>query len=105
MSSYRIMTQPIWQTTLNLLKVSEVRFWERDLWPSNLPDLNPLDYFFFFAQIEAKALESSRNSTTAVNEYIKKALRSIEMAEVTHGVSMFCRPLENLILAKGGQIV
>ena len=30
---------------------------------------------------------------------------TIEMAEITHGVSMFCRPLENLILGKGGQIV
>ena len=104
MSSNRIITQPIWQTTLNFLKVSEVRFWEKDLWPSNLPDLNPLDYYFY-AQIEAKAFESSRNSITALNEDIKKAVRSLEMAEITHGVSMFCTPLENLILAKGGQIV
>ena len=41
----------------------------------------------------------------ALNEDIKKAVRSLEMAEITHGVSMFCRPSENLILAKGGQIV
>ena len=84
--------------------MSEVRFWEKDLWPSNLPDFNPLDYYFY-AQIEAKAFESSRNSITAVNEDIKMAVRSLEMAEITRGVSMFCRPPENLILAKGGQIV
>ena len=84
--------------------MSEVRFREKDLWPSNLPDLNPLDYYFY-AQIEAKACESSHNSITALNEDIKKAVRSLGMAEITHGVSMFYRPLENLILAKGSQIV
>ena len=87
MSSNRIITQPIWQTTLNFLKVSEVRFWGKDLWPSNLPALNPLDYYFY-EQIEAKVFESSRNSITALNEDIKKAVRSLEMAEITNGVSM-----------------
>jgi hypothetical protein len=32
--------------TVDLLKRSGVRFWEKDFWPSNSPDLNPLDYFF-----------------------------------------------------------
>ena len=41
----------------------------------------------------------------ALNKDIKKAVRSLEMAEITDGVSMFCGPSENLILAKGGQIV
>ena len=104
MSSDRITTQPVWQRRLNFLKVSEVRFWEMDLLPSNLPDHNPLDCYFY-AQIEAKAFESSRNSITVLNEDIKKAMRSPEMAEITHGVSMFCTSLQNLILAKGGQIV
>ena len=36
--------------TVNLLKVSEVRFWVKDLWPSNSPDRNPLDNYFW-AQI------------------------------------------------------
>ena len=41
----------------------------------------------------------------AFNKDIKKAVRSPEMSEITHGAYMFCRPLENLILAKGGEIV
>ena len=73
------------------------------MWPCNLPYLNPLDYYLY-VQIEAKACESSRNSIMALNEDIKKAVRSLEMAKITHGVSMFCRPLENLVLAEGGQI-
>ena len=28
--------------TINMLKGSGVRFWDKDLWPSNSPDLNPL---------------------------------------------------------------
>ena len=74
------------------------------MWPSNSPDLNPLDYYFY-AQMEAKTFESSRNSKTALNEDIKKAVRSLEMAEITYVVSMFCRPVENLILTEGVQIV
>ena len=81
-----------------------MRFWEYNLWPSNFPDLNPLDYHFY-AQIEAKACKSSRNCITALIEDIKKAVRSLEMAESTNEVSMFFRPLEDLILAKGGQIL
>ena len=48
--------------------------------------------------------ESSHNSITAFNKDIKKAARPLEMAEITYVVSMFCRPVKNLILAKGGQI-
>ena len=88
--------------TVNLLKVSEVRFWVKDLLPANSPNLNTLDYYFY-VQIEAKACKSSCNSITALNEDIKKAVRSLEMAEITHGVSIFCRPLEDLVLAEGGQ--
>ena len=62
--------------------VSKVRFWGKDLWPSNLPDLDPLDYHFY-AQIEVKACESSCNSKAALNKDIKKAVRSLEMAEIT----------------------
>ena len=36
---------PTAKKTIKLLKRSNVRFWE-DLWPFNLPDLNPLDNFF-----------------------------------------------------------
>ena len=69
MSLNPIKTQPIWQIGLNCLKVSKVGFWEKDLWPSNLPDLNPLDYYFY-AQIEAKAFERSRNSITPLVQQI-----------------------------------
>ena len=87
-SSNRIISQPIWQRRLNFLKVSEVRFGEEDLWPSNLPDLNPLDHYFY-AQIEAIAFDSSRNSITVLNEDIKKAVRSLEMTEMTHEILNF----------------
>ena len=33
--------------TIKLLNRSNVRFWKKDLWPSNSPDLNPLDYYFW----------------------------------------------------------
>ena len=74
--------------TVNLLKVSEVQFWVKDLWPSNSPDRNPLDHCFW-VQIETKESVRHHNSVTALNEDVKKAVRYPEMAEVTHVVSKF----------------
>ena len=57
--------------TANLVKVSNIGFWVEDLWPSNSPDRNPLDHYFW-VQIEAKECERHHNNVTAVNEDIKK---------------------------------
>ena len=62
--------------TVNLFKVSEVRFWAKDLWPSNSPDRNPLDHYFW-AQIDAKECERHHNSVSALNKDIKKAARPL----------------------------
>jgi hypothetical protein len=32
--------------TLNLLQAQNVEFWDPKTWPSNSPDLNPMDFFF-----------------------------------------------------------
>ena len=32
--------------TQNLVKESNVKFWDPKTWPSNSPDMNPMDYFF-----------------------------------------------------------
>ena len=74
-------TRPVLQRKLNLLKVSEVRFWVKNLWPANSPDRNPLDYYFLM-RIEAKESERHHNSVTALNEDIKKAVRPPVMAEI-----------------------
>ena len=60
--------------TVNLLRVSGVLFWDKDLWPSNSPDLSPLDYYFWW-WIEAKACARPHNTVTALKEDIKKAVR------------------------------
>ena len=50
-----------------------------DLGPSNSPDLNPLEYYFW-VQIEVREGERYHNGVVALNEDNKKAVRSPEMA-------------------------
>ena len=89
--------------TVDLLKGSGVRFWEKDLWPSNSPDLNPLDYYFW-ARIEAKACERPHNSIAALKKDIEKAVRSLKTDEITHAVSKFRKRVADVIMAEGGHI-
>ena len=56
--------------TVNLLKESGVRFWDKDFWPSDSPDLNRLNYYFWL-RIEAKACARPQNTVTALKEDIK----------------------------------
>ena len=67
--------------TIKLLKRSNVRFWEKDFWPSNSPDLNPLDYYFW-ERIEAKAFARPHNSIKTLKKDIIKSVASLERAEI-----------------------
>ena len=89
--------------TVNLLNRSGVRFWDKDLWPSNSPDLNPIDYYFW-SRIEAKAWAMPHNTVAALKEDIKKAVRSLETAEITHAAYKFWKRVEAVIIAEGGHI-
>ena len=80
-----------------------MRFWDKDLWPSNSPDLNPIDYYFW-SRIEAKAWAMPHNTVAALKEDIKKAVRSLETAEITHAVYQFWKRVEAVITAEGGHI-
>ena len=63
---------------------------------------DPLDHYFWM-QIKAKC-ERHHNSVTALNEDIKKAVRSLEMAEIIHVVLKFGKRVEDLTMAEGGHI-
>ncbi len=32
--------------TVSILKANSIVFWDKDTWPFNLPDMNPLDFYF-----------------------------------------------------------
>ena len=81
-----------------------VRFWDKDLWPSNSPDLNPLDYYFW-SRIEAKACARSHNTVMALKKDIEKAVRSLETVEITHTVLKFRNRVEAVIIAEDGHVV
>ena len=89
--------------TINLLKRSNVRFWEKDLWSSNSPDLNPLDYYFW-ARIEAKVCARPHSSIIILKKDIMKSVASLERAEIIRAASKFRQRLEAVIQAEGGYI-
>lgn len=89
--------------TTNLLEGSNVQFWNKELWPSNSPDLNPLDYYFW-ARIEAKACDKPHRSITTLKTDIKKAVGSLSKSEIINAVSKFRKRVESVITAEGGYI-
>ena len=80
-----------------------MRFWEKDLWPSNSPDFNPLDDYFW-DRIEAKGCARSHNSIITLKKDIMKSVASLESAEIIQTVSKFRQRLEAAIQAEGGHI-
>ena len=88
--------------TIKLLKRSNVRFWEKDLWPSNSPDLNPFDYFW--ARIEAKVCAEPHNNIISLKKDIIKSAASLERAEIIRAVCKFSQHLEAVIQAEGDHI-
>jgi hypothetical protein len=89
--------------TVDLLKRENVRYWEKDFWPSNSPDLNPLDYYFW-ARIEAQACAKPHNIIAALKKDIEKAVRALQTSEVIRAVSSFRKRVEDVIAAEGGHI-
>ncbi|VDO82550.1 unnamed protein product [Heligmosomoides polygyrus] len=76
-------------------------FWSRDIWPSNSPDLNPMDYSVW--SIMEQKISTTRYATV---EQLKSALlRSwdeITAEQCATIISDFPKRLRKCIEAKGG---
>lgn len=80
-----------------------LNFWSKEFWPPSSPDLNPLDYSIW-ANIQAKACETSHPSVDSLKSSIRKAWASMSASYITTVCSRFRPRLEQVIENQGGHI-
>ena len=89
--------------TVQLLQKAKIKFWPKDVWLSNSPDLNPLGYYFW-ERIVGKACQKPHNSIIALKRSIKRAIYTVDKAEIINAVSKFRSRVEAVIAYGGGHI-
>jgi hypothetical protein len=62
--------------TQEWLRINVGNFWDKNIWPSNSPDLNPLD-FSVWSVVEAKACKTSHTNIQTLKTSVAKAWRSL----------------------------
>ena len=89
--------------TVQLLQKAKIKFWPKDVWPSNSPDLNALDYYFW-ERIVGKVCLKPHNSIITLKRSIKQAIDTVDKAEIINAVSRFRSRVEAVIANEGGHI-
>ena len=74
--------------TVQLLQKAKIKFCPKDVWPSSSSDMNSLDYYFW-GQIVGKACLNPHNSIITLKKRIKRAIHTLDKAEIIHAVSRF----------------
>jgi hypothetical protein len=77
------------------------RYWDKKMWPSCSPDLNPLDYRIWARMLQMMGRRTFR-SIAPLKKALKKIWRSFTVAELKPIISEFKTRLEACIEAKGG---
>ncbi len=75
--------------------------WDKDIWPSNSPDLNPLDYSVW-SILETKACATQHASVDSLKKTLKKVWAEITVDELACIVENFLKRLNACISAQGG---
>ena len=81
----------------------KIKLWTKDFWPSNSPDLNALDYYFW-ERIVGKACLKPHNSIITLKRSIKQAIDTVDKAEIINAVSRFRSRVEAVVANGGGHI-
>ena len=89
--------------TREWLKANFADFWDKDLWPPNSPDLNPLDYGIW-GEMDRVACATPHSSVQTLTASIKKAWKDLSPNYVEKTCAAFRRRLEAVIEADGGHI-
>lgn len=89
------------KSTLQLCKRIFRRHWNKEMWPSKSPDLNPLDYSVW-ALLKQRLGRRRFRSTTELKLALGLAWKSITASELKRIVGQFRKRLEACIAVKGG---
>ena len=87
------------KTTIKLCEDLFPGFWVKDVWPSNSPDLNPLD-FSVWGILEQK-LKGPYTSTEALKSALERAWDEITVEQCATIVNNLTKRLDACISAKG----
>lgn len=89
------------KTTLALCERLFPSFWGKDIWPSNSPDLNPMDYAVW-SILERKVSAKRYDTVDALKRALTRAWDDISVEELATIVDNFPKRLNACISARGG---
>jgi len=89
------------KSTFDFCKAHKIDVWGKDLWPSNSPDLNPMD-FAIWSILEQKACATSHNSVESLKCALQKAWNEISAKTLATIVKNFHKRLQACVSAEGG---
>lgn len=89
------------KTTMALCKSLFPNVWHKDVWPSNSPDINPMDYSVW-GILDSKIGSTRYNSKESLKHALKKAWSQITTDDLRSIINNFPKRLNALIAAKGG---
>uniref|UniRef100_A0A7I5E7H4 DDE_3 domain-containing protein n=1 Tax=Haemonchus contortus TaxID=6289 RepID=A0A7I5E7H4_HAECO len=75
-------------------------FWDKDMWPSNSPDLNPMDYSVW-SYLQQKVSSSPHRSLDSLKAASQMEWQKIDVDYLRPTVEAFTKRLEACILARG----
>ena len=82
---------------------NKILFVKAEVWPSNSPDLNVLDYYLW-GVLQQQVNKSSHSSIDSLKRTIKRELKKIPKDDVVAACKKFHSRIEAVIRADGGHI-
>lgn len=89
------------KSTLELCRELFPNIWDKGVWPSNSPDLNPLDYAIW-SILEKKVCSTRYDSVQALKKALLKGWEEITESDLAAIVDNFIKRLDLCIGAQGG---
>ncbi len=80
-----------------------MKFWPKNFWPPQSPDLNPLDYSIWW-HVESKACRNCHSNIDSLKSSVEKEWRKMSKEYVTNVCTAFRGHLEAIIAANGVHI-
>jgi AraC-like DNA-binding protein len=78
-------------------------FWDKNSWPSNSPDLNPLDYFVW-SVVERESNKSRHANIESLAKAIQKAFKNLDRDVLKNACERFRSRIEKVISVSGSYI-
>ena len=78
-------------------------FWDKNLWPPNSPDLNPLDYFVW-SVVERESNKSRHANIESLAKAIRLGFKNIDRDTLKRACSQF-RPRIEKVISVGGSYI